>query len=339
MMIEHQGPVWVIAEQDRGNIPPVCLEIVGQARILASKLGVPAEVVLLGKGIENLAELLFSAGADTVHLGNSPEFEIYQSEIFTESIVSLAAGHNPQILLVGSTFMGRELAPLIAARLGTGLTAHCMDLVLDENGVLEQQIPAYGGLMTIVCPEKRPQIATIARGVFSMPELAEGRSGTVLPVEPPPGIGMRVQTLEVVHTESQGVPLETAPIVVAGGSGAGSLDGWREIQELAETLNAGFGSTRPAVDAGWTDLETMIGQSGKMVNPEIYIGVGLSGEQQHMVGITGAKIMIAINNDPKAPVFEQVDYGIVEDCRVFIPALVERLKNLGSHAGRVDHVI
>ena len=339
MMIGHQGPVWVIAEQDRGDIPPVCFEILGQARKLAGKLGVPVEVVLLGKGIENLAELLFSAGADTVHLGNSPDFEKYQSEIFTESIVSLAAGYNPQILLVGSTFMGRELAPLIAAKLGTGLTAHCMDLVLDENGVLEQQIPAYGGLMTIVCPENRPQIATIARGVFPMPELVDGRSGTVLMVEPPRGIGMRVQTLEVVHTESPGVPLETAPIVVAGGSGAGSLDGWREIQELAETLKAGFGSTRPAVDAGWTDLETMIGQSGKMVNPEIYIGVGLSGEQQHMVGITGAKMMIAINNDPKAPVFEQVDYGIVEDCRVFIPALVERLKNLKSHAGRAANVI
>ena len=339
MMIGHQGPVWVIAEQVRGDIPPVCFEILGQARKLAGKLRVPVEVVLLGNGIGNLAELLFSAGADTVHLGNSPDFEKYQSEIFTESIVSLAAGYNPQILLVGSTFMGRELAPLIAAKLGTGLTAHCMDLVLDENGVLEQQIPAYGGLMTIVCPENRPQIATIARGVFPMPELVDGRSGTVLMVEPPRGIGMRVLTLEVVHTESPGVPLETAPIVVAGGSGAGSLDGWREIQELAETLKAGFGSTRPAVDAGWTDLETMIGQSGKMVNPEIYIGVGLSGEQQHMVGITGAKMMIAINNDPKAPVFEQVDYGIVEDCRVFIPALVERLKNLKSHAGRVADVI
>ena len=328
-----------IAEQDRGNIPPVCLEIVGSARKLAGELGVAVEVVLLGTDIENLAELLFSAGADAVHLGNSPEFEKFQSEIFTESIVSLANRHNPQILLVGSTFMGLELAPLIAAKLGTGLTAHCMDLVLDENGVLEQQIPAYGGLMTIVCPEKRPQITTIARGVFPMPEMAGGRSGRVLPVEPPRGIGLRAQTLEVVHTESPGVPLETAPIVVAGGSGAGSLDGWREIRELAETLNAGLGSTRPAVDEGWTDLETMIGQSGKMVNPEVYIGVGLSGEQQHMVGITGAKIMIAINNDPKAPVFEQVDYGIVEDCRVFIPALVESLKNLDSHAGGVDHVI
>jgi electron transfer flavoprotein alpha subunit len=193
--------------------------------------------------------------------------------------------------------------------------------------------------MSIVCPEKRPQIATVARGVFPMPNLDEDRSGSVLPVEPPQGIKIRVQTLEVVHTEPEGVPLETAPIVVAGGAGAGSLEGWLEIQELADTLKAAFGSTRPAVDEGWTDLETMIGQSGKMVNPDLYIGVGLSGEQQHMVGITGAKVMIAINNDPKAPVFEQVDYGIVEDCRIFIPALVERIMKLKSHAGRTAHVV
>jgi electron transfer flavoprotein alpha subunit len=339
MMAEQLGPVWVIAELDRGDIPPVCLEIIGQARKLAIELKVPVEAVLLGDSTDNLVDQLFSAGADTVYLGNAPEFEKYQPEIFTESIISLAAGHKPQIILIGSTFMGRELAPLIAAKLGTGLTAHCIDLVLDETGVLEQEIPAYGGLMTIVCPEKRPQIATIARGVFPMPDLDVHRSGTILPVESPQGVETRVQTLEVVHTEPPDVQLETAAIVVAGGAGAGSLDGWQEIQELAETLHAAFGSTRPAVDEGWAELETMIGQSGKMVNPELYIGVGLSGEQQHMVGITGAKIMIAINNDPKAPIFEQVDYGIVEDCRVFVPALLERLKKLESHARRAAHVV
>jgi electron transfer flavoprotein alpha subunit len=338
-MGDTKYPVWVIAEQILGEIPPVSLEITGQARILAERLGVEVEAILLANGIEDQVDLLFSAGADVVHLGSAPEFTNYQCEIFTESIVARARDRNPQIILIGSTFMGRELAPLIAAKLGTGLTAHCIDLVLDDNGVLEQQIPAYGGLMSIVCPEKRPQIATVARGVFPMPNLDEDRSGSVLPVEPPQGIKIRVQTLEVVHTEPEGVPLETAPIVVAGGAGAGSLEGWLEIQELADTLKAAFGSTRPAVDEGWTDLETMIGQSGKMVNPDLYIGVGLSGEQQHMVGITGAKVMIAINNDPKAPVFEQVDYGIVEDCRIFIPALVERIMKLKSHAGRTAHVV
>jgi electron transfer flavoprotein alpha subunit len=339
MMSEHKSSVWVIAEQVRGDIPAVCLEIIGQARKLADDLGVPVEVVLLGNGISDQVDLLFFAGADVVHLGDAPDFDGYQSEIFTESIVSRAKELDPQIMLIGSTFMGRELAPLIAAKLGTGLTAHCIDLVLDKNGVLEQQIPAYGGMMSIICPEKRPQIATIARGVFPMPALDENRSGTVLPVEPPQGMDIRVQTLEVIYTEPKGEPLESAPVVVAGGVGAGSIEGWKEIEALAEVLNAALGSTRPAVDEGWTELETMIGQSGKMVSPEIYIGVGLSGELQHMVGIVGSKVMIAINNDPKAPVFEQVDYGVVEDCRVFVPALVKRLKNLESCTGRAADAV
>jgi electron transfer flavoprotein alpha subunit len=338
-MSDHNQPVWVIAEQVRGVIPAVCLEIIGQARKLADDLGVIVEVFLLGNSISDQVDLLFFAGADVVHLGDAPDFDRYQSEIFTESIVSRAKERDPQIMLIGSTFMGRELAPLIAAKLGTGLTAHCIDLVLDENGILEQQIPAYGGMMSIICPEKRPQIATVARGVFPMPALDENRSGKVLPVEPPQGIKTRVQTLEVVYVEPKGVPLESAPVVVAGGVGAGSIEGWQEIQDLAETMNAALGSTRPAVDEGWTDLETMIGQSGKMVNPELYIGVGLSGELQHMVGIVGAKVMIAINNDAKSPVFEQVDYGVVEDCRVFVPALVEALKKKKAYTGRAAHVV
>ena len=339
MTSDRKEPVWVIAEQVRGDIPVVCLEIIGQARKLADGLGVPVEVVLLGDSLNDQVDILFFAGADVVHLGDAPDFAAYQSEIFTEGIVSLAKELDPQIMLIGSTFLGRELAPLIAAKLGTGLTAHCINLILDEDGVLEQQIPAYGGMMSIICPEKRPQIATVARGVFPMPELDVHRKGTILPIQPPTGISIRVQTLDVVLTEPEGVPLETAPIVVAGGAGAGSLEGWREIQALAETLNAAFGSTRPAVDEGWTELETMIGQSGKMVNPELYIGVGLSGELQHMVGIAGAKIMIAINNDPKAPVFEQVDFGVVEDCRVFVPALVESIKKIKSHARRAANAV
>ena len=159
-----------------------------------------------------------------------------------------------------------------------------------------------------------------------MPELDEDRSGKLIQVEPPKDLKLRMQTLDEVHHESEGVPLESASIVVAGGAGAETFEGWQEIEALAGVLNAALGSTRPVVDYGWTELETMIGQSGKMVSPDLYIGVGLSGEQQHMVGITNAKVMVAINNDPKSPVFEQVDFGIVEDCREFIPLLVRKLK-------------
>jgi len=326
MSKRNDSPVWVIAEQVRGKIPSVCLELVGQAGKLADDLGASTEVLLLQEVTPDQIDLLFYSGADAVYQGSSPGFDIYQSEIYSETIVTLSKEIQPQIILLGSTFIGRELAPIIAAKLGTGLTAHCMDLVLNEEHILEQRIPAYGGLISIICPEKRPQIATIAQGVFPIPELDETRLGKIVPVEPPAGFKSRVKTLEVVIKEPEGLPLEEAPIVVAGGSGAGNIEGWQEIETLADVLNAALGSTRPAVDEGWTDLDTMIGQSGKMVNPELYIGVGLSGEQQHMVGIANAKVMVAINNDSKSPVFDQVDYGIVEDCREFIPVLVEKLQ-------------
>jgi electron transfer flavoprotein alpha subunit len=241
-------------------------------------------------------------------------------------IVRLANEQRPEIILLGSTFMGRELAPLVAARLQTGLTAHCIDLVLDDNQILEQRIPAYGGMISITCPEKRPQMATVAKAVFPVPDLDEERVGEIVPLEVPGDVPGRVETLEVVVEKGEGVELESASIIVAAGVGVGSQEGWDEVAALATTLNAGLGATRPAVDEGWVEIAQMIGQSGKMVSPELYIGVGLSGELQHMVGISGAKLMVAINNDARAPVFEQVDIGIVDDCREFVPALVEKIR-------------
>ena len=325
-MESKSSPVWVIAEQIDGRILTVSLQLIGQARKLADELETSVEAVLLGDKLDGQTQPLFAAGADRVYLGNDPELSSYQPEAYTEIIVKLAKERQPEIVLVGSTFMGRELAPLVAARLETGLTAHCIDLVLDENKILEQRVPAYGGLISIVCPEKRPQMATVARGVFPDPELDENRTGEVVPLDVPDDLPRRIQTLEIVREEPEGVPLESAPIVVAGGAGAGDLEGWRQIAELANALNAALGCTRPAVDEGWAGLETMIGQSGKMVSPELYIGVGLSGEQQHTVGIAEAQIMVAINNDPKSPVFEQVDYGIVDDCREFVPVLIRHYR-------------
>ncbi|MBC8255318.1 MAG: electron transfer flavoprotein subunit alpha/FixB family protein [Ardenticatenia bacterium] len=320
------GPVWVIAEQIDGQLLAVSLQLIGQARRLADELDASVEAVLLGDKLDEQPQQLFAAGADRAYLGDDPGLAFYQPEVYTEIIVSLAQERQPEIVLIGSTSMGRELAPLVAARLGTGLTAHCIDLVLDENGILEQMVPAYGGLISIVCPERRPQMATVAKGVFPTPELDDGRTGEVVPLDAPADLPRRIQTLEIVREELEGVPLESAPIVVAGGAGVGDVEGWRQIAELAKALNAALGCTRPAVDEGWAGLEMMIGQSGKMVSPELYIGVGLSGELQHTVGIAEAKVMVAINNDPKAPVFEQVDYGIVDDCREFVPVLIDKIK-------------
>jgi len=320
------GPVWVIVEQIDGRILAVSLQLIGHARKLADELGTFVEVVLLGDNMGGQVQQMFAAGADRVYLGDAPDLAFYQPEVYTEIVVKLANERQPEIMLIGSTSMGRELAPLVAARLETGLTAHCIDLVLDQSKILEQRVPAYGGLLSIICPERRPQMATIARGVFPTPELDENRTGEIVPLDVPEGIPHRIQTLEVVREQPEGVPLESAPIVVAGGAGAGDLEGWRQIADLAQVLNAALGCTRPAVDEGWAGLEMMIGQSGKMTSPELYIGVGLSGELQHMVGIADAQVMVAINNDPHSPVFEQVDYGIVDDCREFVPVLIDTIK-------------
>lgn len=322
---DTSGPVWVIGEINDGRPCAVSLQLVGKARSLADRLGVPVEVVLLGDGLKGAAIRFIAAGADRVFTGESPDLVLYQSEAYAEVIVGLAQNSQPQILLIGSTFMGRELAPLVAARLNTGLAAHCIDLVLDENNVLDQQIPAYGGLLSIFCPEKRPQMASVAAGVFPTPGLDYSRSGVIEPIAIPATLSKRVLTLEVGKKSEGARSLDKAPFIVAGGAGAGDEEGWRLIKELAATLNAALGCTRPAVDAGWADLETMIGQSGKMVSPQIYLGVGLSGELQHMVGIKGAQIMVAVNNDPKSPVFEQVDFGVVEDLRTFVPLLLEKI--------------
>jgi electron transfer flavoprotein alpha subunit len=320
------GPVWVIAEQIDCRLLSVSTQLIGQARKLADELNCSVETILLGVNIERQTQQLIAAGADRVYLGNAPELAFYHPETYTEIIVNLAREQRPEIILIGSTAMGRELAPMVAARLKTGLTAHCIDLVLDEDRNLEQRIPAYGGLLSIICPKRRPQMATVARGVFPVPEPDETRSGAIVVLRVPDTVSDRIKTLEIVREEPEGAPLESADIVVAGGAGAGDLEGWNKISDLASTLNAALGSTRPAVDEGWTELATMIGQSGKMVSPQLYIGVGLSGEQQHLVGVVDAKVMVAINNDAKSPVFEQVDYGIVDDCREFVPMLIQKIK-------------
>jgi electron transfer flavoprotein alpha subunit len=325
-MNHDNDPIWVIADQENCNLLPVTPQLVGQARILADELATSVAVVLLGNGVDTHTEKIFAAGADCIYMGDHPDLATYHPEVYTDVIVKLAQEHDPQIMLMGSTSAGRELAPLVAARLETGLTAHCIDLCINQEGILEQKIPAYGGEITIACPGRRPQMATVAQGVFPNPSHDKGRSHEIVSIRGPFLFSGRIQTLEVVMEEPDGIPLDTASCVIAGGAGAGDLDGWNRIVELATVLNAALGCTRPAVDEGWAELDIMIGQSGKMVNPETYLGIGLSGEQQHMVGVANAKVMIAINSDKKSPVFGQVDYGIVDDCRGFVPVLLEKIR-------------
>ncbi len=323
---KDNGAVCVVAELKDAGLHPVSLQLVGKARTLADELGVDVEVILLGENLSRPGNLLIASGADTVYKCESDDLALYQAEIYAGIIVGIAEERQPDILLLGSTFMGRELAPIVAARLKTGLTAHCIDFDLNKDDVLDQKIPAYGGLISILCPEKRPQMATVASGVFVTPELDHSRNGKIESISLPENTNTRLKTIEIVKENTDEKSLESAEFIVAGGAGAGDDDGWSNIKNLADCLNAALGCTRPVVDEGWAELETMIGQSGKMVSPKFYLGVGLSGELQHMVGIKGAQMMIAINSDKKSPVFEQVDYGIVEDCRTFIPLLTEKIK-------------
>jgi len=325
-MEKQFGPVWVLAEQSDSRLEAVSLQLVGKARELADELGVACEAVLLGRGMEGAASELIASGADRVYLGDSPALEFYQPYPYRDIICSLAREHSPEAILIGSTFMGRELAPLVAARLATGLAAHCTGLRLDVDKNLEQQIPAYGGLMSIICPVRRPQMATVARGVFKTPPLDTARKGEIVRAPISETTGLPARTLEIVRKPAAGIQLEDARVVVSGGAGACSSEGWETIRDLAQALDAGLGCTRPAVDAGWAPLHSMIGQSGKMVSPLVYIAVGLSGEQQHMVGISGAQLLVAINNDPGSPVFGQVDLGIVEDFRDFLPVLIAKIR-------------
>ncbi len=326
MSATQHGPVWVIVEQNGCEIEAVSLQLIGKARELANDLGVSCEALFPGNKIRDRASQLIACGADRVFLIDDPALELYQPFLFRDIICSLAEEHKPEIMLIGSTCMGRELAPIVAASLKTGLAAHCTGLRFDGDHRLEQQIPAYGGLLSIVCPEKRPQMATVAKGVFKLPEPDDNRQGEIISIPVPQGGEPPVRTLEVIREASAAIQLGDAKIIVSGGAGASTPEGWPEMKKLAEALDAAVGCTRPAVDEGWSPLDAMIGQSGKMVSPEIYIGVGLSGEQQHMVGVRGAKLMVAINNDPKSPVFEQVDIGVVENCQDFLPVLIAKIK-------------
>ena len=326
------GPVWVVAESYNGQIRALSLQLIGKARNLADQLATEVEAFLWGTDLAGLPQSLVAAGADRVYVSETPEWGVYAPELGAELLIRLARERQPEIVLIGSTALGRELAPLLAARWQTGLTAHCVDLTLDENRRLAQYVPFGGGLLTIRCPEKRPQMVTVAEGVFPLPAPDSNRNGEII-VLPAPDAPCRVETLAIVPAEAAGAQLETAAIVVAGGAGVGDLDGWNQVVDLAQTLQAALGSTRPAVDAGWTPLATMIGQSGKMIHPELYIGVGISGELQHTVGIVGAGTRIAINNDPAAPIFQQVDYGVVADCRELIPLLLEKIHQYREAAG------
>jgi electron transfer flavoprotein alpha subunit len=330
--IETYKGVWVLAEQRDGRLLDVGLELLGEGRKIADKLGQELAAVLLGHNVAPLADELVACGADRVYVADAPILEVYRNDAYSLVIEALINQHKPSIFLIGGTRIGMDLAPRVAAKVNTGLTAHCVGLEIDEEGCLRAQVPAFGGSMmtSSICPDHRPQMATIPPGFMKKPEKKAPLKATVENVT----VGLteeniRTRVLGVFREEPKSKPIELAETIVAGGYGIGSKDNWKMLEELAAVLGGSVGATRPACQEGWAvQEEHMIGQSGKTVHPSLYIGVGISGVIQHLIGIQDSRIIVAINSDPNAPILKAADYAIVADFREIVPAFIEELKKL-----------
>jgi len=325
------GEVWVFAEQRDGKLLDVVMELMGEGRRLASQLGVSLGCLLLGDEVDHLVQELFEFGADQVYAGCAPELKHYRDDLYAQVVEHAVRQYRPEILLIGGTSNGRSLAPRVATKLGTGLTADCTGFALDEDGNLLQTRPAFGGnlMATIRCPNHRPQMATVRPKVFPKPARQLGRQGQVIALELP-AFKPWQRILEIVDGADTGPNLAEADIVVAGGRGLGSPANFRLVEELASALGAAVGASRAVVDAGWVSYPHQVGQTGRTVAPKIYIACGISGAIQHIVGMQSSEVIVAINSDPDAPIFNIATYGIVGKVEEVIPALIREIKGSTS---------
>lgn len=325
---DYRG-IWIFAEERGGTLLEVGLELLGQARRLADGRDEEVAAVLIGEHVEHLAAELFRFGADKVYVVEHPELAVYRPDPFATVTTDLVRRFRPATFILGATAVGQDLAPSIAAKLETGLSAHCTGLEMGDDGTVVQIVPVFGGsgMTRMVCPRHRPQMATVRPGVFSTPNPSP-REGTIVRVEadlPPESLRTRVVEMRP-KAALEGIPIEKAEVVVAGGAGIGEAEGWKMIEALAELLRGQVGGTRPPMDDGFITDEQMIGQSGKTVRPNLYIGIAISGETQHTVGIYSSKVIVAINKDPQAPIMQLADYVIAADYREVLPHLIQRLR-------------
>ena len=319
-----------------GTVDPVVLELVGKGRELAATSGAALEVVLLGHATESLLAQLAHAGAATIRVVDDPRLASFSSSVFAAVIAELVQRHAPQVLLLGADAPSASLASRVAARLGTGLSAHCTDLKF-ERGQLVQTVPGFGGhvMANIVCPVRRPQMATVTAGVFKPAAAPETARVVRESVPIPDTVRSARQVGRERRTATTALPITKADVVVAGGFGVGSKEGWAHIEELARVLHGSVGATRPAVDEGWARWDQMIGASGRIIAPKLYVAAGISGMMHHAVGIHGAQVIVAINSDQKAPIFALADYGIVGDVREVVPALIQQLTAAAGTAAAI----
>ncbi len=319
--------VWIFAEQSRGKIASVAFELLGVGKRLAQELNSELCAVLFGPSEE--VEELIKWGADKVYYVNSQDYAALDDELYAKTLVSLIEQYKPEILLAGATAIGRSFIPRVAARLRVGLTADCTGLEIDkETGNLLQIRPAFGGniMATIISPTSRPQIATVRPRVMKRGEYIADKRGEIINI-PPLSVKKRVKILDRVEdTSFCKVNLQDAKVIVSGGRGLGSAEGFKMLWELASLLGGTVGASRAAVDEGWIPYSHQVGQTGKTVCPRLYIACGISGAVQHLVGMQSSEIIVAINKDPNAPIFNVATYGIVGDLKVIIPLMIKKLK-------------
>ncbi|MGG7178842.1 electron transfer flavoprotein subunit alpha/FixB family protein [Clostridium paraputrificum] len=331
MNIADYKGVWVFAEQREGELQKVSLELLGEGRRVADKLGVKLTALLLGNNIEGLSKTLAEHGADEVLVADHKDLEYYTTDAYTKVICDLANERKPGILFVGATFIGRDLGPRIAARLSTGLTADCTSIDVEvENGDLLATRPAFGGnlMATIACPDHRPQMATVRPGVFAKVN-TDGANCNIEKVEVKLGEkDLRTKVLETVKAKKDIVDIAEADFIVSGGRGVGTKENFKLLEELADVLEGSVAGSRAAVENGWIDGAYQVGQTGKTVRPQIYIACGISGAIQHVAGMQDADMIIAVNKDESAPIMKIADYAIVGDLCKVVPELIQQFKEV-----------
>ncbi|MGN0530826.1 MAG: electron transfer flavoprotein subunit alpha/FixB family protein [Eubacterium sp.] len=339
--IEQYKGVFIYAQQVDNEISPIAYELLGKAKDLAADLNTDVTAVLLGSGIKALADSLAQYGADKVIVVDSPVLETYRTEPYTQALAAVINEYKPEIMLVGATAIGRDLGPRVSARVGTGLTADCTQLEIGDfplnplpnkeqkHNQLLMTRPAFGGntIATIACPDNRPQMATVRPGV--MQKIAPIADAKAEVIEFNPVLeenNCYVEILDIVKEVSTAADIQEAKILVSGGRGVGSKENFKLLEDLAEALGGTVSCSRAVVDNGWLPKDLQVGQTGKTVRPNVYFAIGISGAIQHTAGMEESDIIIAINKDETAPIFDVADYGIVGDLNKIVPLLTEAIK-------------
>ncbi|MBN1869209.1 MAG: electron transfer flavoprotein subunit alpha [Candidatus Omnitrophica bacterium] len=334
--IEKYKGVWVFGEQRNGNVQPVVYELLGKARELADKLQVDVSCVLLGSNVKDKAQEIIRRGADVVFVTDNPKLEHFLDESYARILTNLIRKHRPEILLVPATVTGRSVISRVAVQLRVGLTADCTELDIDlKERLFLQTRPAFGGniMATILSKYHRPQLATVRHKVFPERAADPSRTGKIIEMDFDKSFFIsRTRVLNVVEEMASTVNISEANVIVAGGRALGSAENFRILRELADVLGGTIGATRAVVDSGWVPYAHQVGQTGKTVCPNIYFACGISGQIQHLVGMQSSKIIVAVNKDPSAPIFQVANYGIVGDLFEVVPLLTKKFREVLKRA-------